>query len=145
MNGVDVKKLEPWIVRSDQILENGQFVLRARAWIEEQEAGEITLVKAEFKVYEPATQAADGSYQVYGVWTMNVKFDDAGDDFFAASASVGANGEAVLKVHEMFAEEMPGSPVAFPMEVKAIMHRSATEGYGQVYYPDFEMFWDPGV
>ena len=107
MNGIDVKQLEPWIVQSDQILENGQFVLRARAWIEEQEAGETTLVKAEFKVYEPATQAADGSYSDYGVWTLNVKFDDAGTDFFAASASVGANEEAVLKVHEVFAEEMP--------------------------------------
>ncbi len=40
----------------------------------------------------------------------------------------GDNGEAVLKVHEVFAEEMPGSPVAFPMEVKAIMHRSNTDG-----------------
>ena len=143
MNGIEVKRLEPWVVRSDQIIEGGQFVLRAQAWIEEQEAGETTLIKAEFKVYEPATQGADGSYSDYGVWTMNVKFDDTGDDFFAASASVGANGEAVLKVHEIFSEEMPGSPIAFPMEVKAIMHRSDTEGYGQVYYPEWDMFWDP--
>ena len=141
-----VKRLEPWVVQSDQIVENGQTVLRARAWIEEQDVGETSLVKAEFKVYEPATQGADGSYDDYGVWTLNVKFDDTGvDDFFAASASVGDNGEAVLKIHEKFLEGFPGSPVVFPVEMKAIMHRSDTEGYGQVYYPDHEMFFDPNV
>lgn len=33
-NGVSTKKLEPWIVQSDIIIENGAEVTRARAWIE---------------------------------------------------------------------------------------------------------------
>ncbi|MCK4828923.1 hypothetical protein KA005_75065, partial [bacterium] len=101
-NGHDIKQLQPWIVRSDNIEEDGEDVLRVRAWIEEVDMGEICHVKAEFKIYSPATKKDDGSYQDFGVWTMNVKFDDDGNDFFAASASIGDNGEAILKIQEQF-------------------------------------------
>ena len=142
-NGHDIKQLQPWIVRSDNIQEDGQDVLRIRAWIEEVDQGEIFENKAEFKIYSPATKKDDGSYQDFGVWTMNVKFDDDGNDFFAASASIGDNGEAILKIQEQFPEGFPGSPVQLLGQMKAVMYRSDTEGYGKVYYPNFEALFGP--
>lgn len=142
-DGRDIKKLEPWVIDSQQIVENGQNVLRARAWIEEEDQGQISHIKAEFKVYAPATKKADGSYADYGVWTMNVKFDETGNDFFAASASVASDGKSIIKVHEAFPEGMPGAPMEMLAEMKAIMYVSDTEGYGKVYYPDFESLFGP--
>jgi len=142
-DGHSIKQLQPWIVRSDNIQEGGQNVLRIRAWIEEVDEGEVLENKAEFKIYSTATKKDDGSYQDFGVWTMNVKFDDDGNDFFAASASIGDNSEAILKIHEQFPEGFPGSPVELLGEMKAIMYRSDTEGYGKVYYPNFEALFGP--
>jgi hypothetical protein len=144
-DGVDIKRLEPWIVDSQQIEEDGQDVLRVRAWIEEPADGQIQVVKAEFKIYTPATKNDDGSYADYGVWTMNVKFDETGEEnYFAASASVGDDGESIIKIHEKFSEEGGPSPDSeFPMEIKAIMHRADDEGYGQVSHPDYEALFGP--
>ena len=69
--GVQTKSTMTWIVDSSIIQENGQDVNRLRAWIQESDR----LIKAEFKIYASATKRDDGSYQDYGVWTMNVKFD----------------------------------------------------------------------
>ncbi len=132
-NGVATKTLEPWIVESDIIIEDGAEVTRARAWIEAVEDGEQQVIKAEFKVYTAATQAADGSFSNYGVWTLNVKFGDQITDFFAASASIGTNGESMIKVHQRFPEG-PGNSIV----VKAILNKSATNGFGMVSYPDWE-------
>ncbi len=143
-NGIDVKQLEPWIVISEYIEEDGQDVLRVRAWIEEQEEDETLLVKAEFKIYESATKNADGSYQDYGVWELNVKFDDDAEDFFAASASVGPDGEAIIKLHESFLEDFGfDEDLELPAVMKAIMYRSDTTGYGKVYHPDWDSLWGP--
>jgi hypothetical protein len=142
--GRNIKQLQPWIVNSEAILENGQNVLRVQAWIEEIDEGEIEIVKAEFKVYEPATKYDDGSYADFGVWTMNVKFDETGEhDFFAASAEVGDNGEAIIKIHEKMIEDFPGMNLELPAEIKAIMYRSDLQGYGKVSYPDFESLFGP--
>lgn len=132
-NGIETKTLEPWIVQSDIITENGAEVTRARAWIEEVQGGQKQLIKAEFKIYAAATQAADGSYNNYGVWTLNVKFGEQVTDFFAASASIGSNGESIIKLHERFPEG-PG----FTMEVKAILNKSDSSGFGKVSFPDWE-------
>jgi len=141
-NGIETKTLEPWIVQSDIIVEDGQNVTRARAWIEEVEGGQKKLVKAEFKIYAAATQAADGSYSDYGVWTLNVKFGDAATDFFAASASIGDGGQSIIKLHERFPEGGPGGGDGgggdFVMEVKAILNKSASSGFGKVSFPDWE-------
>jgi len=143
-NGVDIKQLEPWVVDSQQIEEDGEPVLRVQAWIEEVEEGETQLVKAEFKIYTPATRNDDGSYSDYGVWIMNVKFDETGeDDYFAASASVGDDGGSIIKLHEKFSEEGGPGPAGYAMEMKAIMHRADAEGYGQVNHPDFEALFGP--
>ena len=143
-NGVDIKVLEPWVVNSQQIEEDGEDVLRIQAWIEETMDGETQIVKAEFKVYTPAARRDDGSYSDYGVWTLNVKFDETGeDDYFAASASVGDDGVSIIKLHEKFSEEGGPGPEGYAMEMKAIMHRADAEGYGQVSHPDFEVLFGP--
>ncbi len=132
-NGIETKTLQPWIVQSDIIIENGAEVTRARAWIEEVEDGQKKLIKAEFKIYEAATQDAGGAYNNYGVWILNVKFGDAATDFFAASAEIGTNGESIIKLHERFPQGE-----GFVMEVKAILNKSETSGFGKVSFPDWE-------
>ncbi|MFH0924289.1 MAG: hypothetical protein V1872_01435 [bacterium] len=142
-NGIDIKQLQPWIVDSQEVTENGQTILRIRAWIEEQDESETNIVKAEFKIYTPATKRTDGSYENYGVWTMNVKFDETGtDDYFAASASVNANEKSVIKLHNKFTESLQGG-APFPFEMKAVMYISDTEGYGKVSYPSWEDLFGP--
>lgn len=136
-NGIETKTLEPWIVQSDLITENGQTVNRLRAWIEENMDGQMRTIKAEVKIYEAATKNADGSYADYGVWTINAKFDDTGTNFFAAEASRGSNGETVLTLHERMQE---GS---FTHQVKAYLNKSDTNGYGRVDYPDWSNCMDP--
>src|SRR3569832_1871859 len=57
-NGVDIKRLEPWIVESRMIVIDGKDVNRVMAWIEEPDEstpGATRLNKAEFKVYKAAT------------------------------------------------------------------------------------------
>ncbi|MFQ5598233.1 MAG: hypothetical protein ACE5GK_09310 [Nitrospiria bacterium] len=136
-NGIETKRLQPWVVQSDIVSENGQTVTRARAWIEEVEGGQKELIKAEFKIYASATQAADGSYMDYGVWTLNVKFGESATDFFAASAELGPNGGSIIRIHERFPEG-PG----FVFEVKAILNKSAANGFGKVSFPDWESCTD---
>jgi hypothetical protein len=131
-NGVQIKTLEPWIVDSSLIVEDGQNVNRVQVWIEEPDGnGGTRLIKAEFKIYASATLKSDGSYQDYGVWKLNVKFDDAGTSFFAADASIGPNGESILKLHENSIEN-DGSHVA-----EAILNKSDAQGFGKVLYPDW--------
>jgi len=130
-NGIDVKQLQPWVVDSRMIVENGQDVNRVLVWIEEAEAGGVQLVKAEFKVYTSATRNSDGSFADFGVWTMNVKFGDSLTDFFVASATL-ENGLSVIKLHDLFSE---GS---FSEEHKAVLYKSDTSGYGKVEFPDWE-------
>lgn len=139
-NGVEVKQLEPWIVDSAAITEDGESVLRVRCWIEEVGEGGVRIVKAELKIYESATKNEDGSYADYGVWTLNVKFPEGGDSqpYFVANASKGADGQAIVKIHESRKESFPGADAPLTCELKAIMYRSAASGYGQVSYPDYE-------
>lgn len=132
-NGVSVKQLQPWVVESRMIVINGQDVNRLLAWIEENDGGQVKLIKAEFKVYSPATQNADGSYANYGEWDLNVKFDDSGSDFFAATARI-VNGQTVLKINESQQRNEQGQLMTF--STKAVMHRSGAQGYGKVQYPD---------
>ncbi len=156
--GQTQKSLEKWVVQANGITESGASVLRVRAWVEE---GPGRLVKAELKIYTPPTQNEDGSYEDYGEWTLNVSFDDENSQFFVASCEAGDNGMSIVKLHEKFEEEFGGPPggeeegeeeVAGPvgaegdgleMVSKGIMYRSATEGYGKVYYPDFDAFFCP--
>jgi len=137
------KTLQPWVVRSDHVVESGEDVLRARAWIEEQDVGETLMTKAEFKVYSPPTQNEDGSYADYGVWTMHVKFSDTEpvDDYFVATASVGDDGVPIVQLHSILPETIDGT--VHNLDMRAIMHRSSTTGYGKVKYPKFELLFGP--
>ncbi|NKE69662.1 hypothetical protein [Candidatus Manganitrophus noduliformans] len=136
-NGVQTKSLEPWVVDSAMIEEDGQDVNRVRVWIDEADINR--LIKAEFKIYQSATRKEDGSYSDYGVWKLNVKFGDSPDSFFAADAGVDANGRSVIRINERQTE----STDAPPHEMKAIMNRSETDGYGKVMFPDWESCHQP--
>ncbi|MCG3114212.1 MAG: hypothetical protein LLH30_00870 [Candidatus Manganitrophus sp. SA1] len=137
-NGIETKSLEPWVVDSEMIEEDGQDVNRVRLWIEETRDGFTNLIKGEFKIYQSATRREDGSYSDYGVWTLNVRFGDSASDFFAASADIDAGGRAVIKINE----SSPGGPGG-SHQMKAVMNRSETDGFGKVMFPDFESCTQP--
>ncbi len=143
--GSNKKTLEAWVCQADSMEDDdGESYLRARAWIEEQDEGGTELIKAEFKIYAAPNKNDDGSYADYGRWDLNVKFgDDGTSDFFAASCGVNDDGIAVIKVHEKFEEIGPSSEMGIPVEMKGIMYRSESEGYGRVQYPNWEALYGP--
>jgi hypothetical protein len=130
-NGIDVKQLQPWVVDSRMIVENGQDVNRVLVWIEEAGPDGVELIKAQFKAYQSATQNSDGSFADYGVWNMDVKFGDSLTDFFVASATI-ENGVSVIKLQDVFPEN--GTTFSH----KGIIYRTDTTGYGKVEFPDWE-------
>jgi len=136
-DGREVKTLEPWVVESRMIVEDGQDVNRLLAWIEEpdfEHPGQVRLIKAEFKIYTSANVNDDGSFADYGEWDMNVSFDDTGTKFFTATSRI-ADGANTIKIHEK------GAGGEFDSETKGIMVRSGTTGSGKVSYPDYEFCW----
>lgn len=135
--GAASKVLQPWVVDSKLITENGKEVNVVQVWIEEtDDSGQPRPVKAEFKISASATKKADGSYQDYGVWTLNAGLGES--DNFAASASVGANGEAILKIHETASASGGGNGGGgTPFETKGILNKSDTSGFGRVQFPEF--------
>lgn len=120
--------IQTWVVESSIITVNGQPVNQVNAWIED--SGQ--LIRAQFKIFASAAQAADGSYLNYGVWTLMVKFDEAGDQYFAADASIDASGAAVVAINQY---QIGGGNDALQV-AQAVMHKGATSGYGKVYYPN---------
>lgn len=150
-DGRDVKTLQTWTVRADLV--NGEFpdgstgdYLRLRAWIPSTSpSGTESLIKAQFDIFEDATQDDDGAFTDFGTWDMNVVFnaDPTGVDtavgdagYFAASARKTTDGSS-LKVHEVFdAREFGESG-----EIKGILVRDGDTGFGQVQYPDFDSCW----
>ena len=142
-DGREIKTLQPWVVDSSMISQNGQDVNQVRAWIEEPDEdnpGQTELIKAEFLIYAPATVNADGSYADYGDWDLNVTFDDTGTDYFVATSRV-TNGVTTLMLHERFNEDHGGG--SFVYEVKGVLNRGATSGYGKVAYPDWSSCQSP--
>ncbi len=148
--GANQKSLESWVCQADIVDSAGNVVpnvqvqagvtynLRARAWIQEQDEDGIFLIKAQFLITSPPTQLEDGTFSDYGEWTLNVNFDDTGDDYFVASCEVNDEGLTVIKLHQKMPEGGPGSEGDLITEVKGIMYRSNDEGYGKVYYPKWE-------
>jgi hypothetical protein len=127
--GREIKTLESWIVDSRMIVANGKDINRVLCWIEE----EGKLVKAEFKVYEPATFDDEGEVTSYGRWELNVKFDETGDNFFVATAAPNDNGGVLIKINEH--EDHGGGDV---WTLKGVLNRSNTQGFGKVEYADWD-------
>ncbi len=149
-DGQERKSLMAWVVESDIIDVDGNVVepenavsgrdydVRVQAWIEE----EGHIIKGQFVITDPPSQNEEGAYEDYGTWNLNVSFVDGGEEFFAASCSVNAQGQSVIKIHDREGPEGPGSAdtMGFMAETKAIMYRSEDEGYGKVSFFDWEDF-----
>ena len=135
-DGVDIKSLEPWIVDSRMIVEDGVDVNRVLCWIEETEntpeGPETQLIKAEMKVYQAATIAANGEILDYGKWALNVKFDEAGDNFFVATCEPSADGGSTIKVNEF---EQWGDE---EHTMQGVLYRAGATGYGKMLFTDWE-------
>lgn len=142
--GRNQKNLEPWVVQSDAVEENRTRYLRVRVWVANQYDADAPVIKGEFKIFTPPAKNTDGSYLDYGEWDLNVKFDETGeDDYFAASCRVGSEGFSIVKLYEKFSGFGQSGEDGYPTKTKAIMYRSALEGYGKVYFPDYESFYCP--
>ncbi len=123
--GNQSKSTQTWTVDSSMIKEGTKDVNRVLAWIDDGEG----LIKAEFKIYASATKRADGTYQDYGVWTLNAKMDQAGTSFFAAKASIGPAGETLVSMNESELRQ------GFTQTMKAAMSRSDQTGFGKIDFP----------
>ena len=140
-DGREVKTLQPWVIDSRMIVAPGPSgsdvdVNRVLAWIEEkdwEDPTQIELIKAEFRIYQAATVNADGSFADYGVWDMNVSFDDSGEDYFVATSRIDGSVNTIM-VHEKGLG--PGDA-----EMKGVLVRSGSTGYGKVAYPDWDFCW----
>ena len=141
-DGREVKTLEPWVIESRMIVVDGADVNRVMAWIEEPDRdnpGQVRTVKAEFKIYAAAEADVSGGFVNYGEWDLNVAFDDSGLSYFAASSRIDASsGLNTIQIHEVGMGPDNG-------EMKGVLVRSGTTGYGMVSYPDREACWGPGV
>ena len=147
-DGRDVKTLQPWVIDSRMIVDEGPDgtdvdVNRVLAWIEEkfEENGQLVeqLIKAEFRIYEAAQVLDDGAYANYGEWDMNVTFGDGEGGFFVASARILDDGSSEIKIHERF--DRGGD---FTAVMKGILVRSGATGYGKVQFPDWQSCVDAG-
>jgi hypothetical protein len=133
-NGVSVKNLEPWVVKSEIVSglhPDGSTgnLNRVQAWIEEDDQnnpGQKKVIRAEFKIYSGATFDTDGTVLSYGEWDLNVAFDNNAAKFFVAT-SRNNNGTPELKINEDEGEWFS----------RAVLYRTGNSGYGKVEYPDF--------
>ncbi len=132
-NGVSVKQLQPWVIKSELVTglhpdgSTAEFN-KVQAWIEEEDEdnpGQKKVIRAEFKIYSGATFASDGTVLSYGDWDLNVAFGSNSSKFFVAS-SRNNNGTPVLKINEDEGENFS----------RAVLYRSGSSGYGKVEYPD---------
>ena len=132
--GVDVKTLEPWVVDSTMITVSGQEVNRVQVWIEEAGDSGLRIVKVNFDIYTSATQNDDGTYADYGEWDLVAKFNSTGSEFFVASSRI-VNGQTVLNINSHQIHMDQGQQLS--EDLKAVMYRSGTTGYGEVEYPNW--------
>ncbi|MBU0729226.1 MAG: hypothetical protein KKE17_04510 [Proteobacteria bacterium] len=134
--GIEIKKLEPWVVDSRMIVVDGQDVNRVLCWIEEVDRMNPTVsktIKAEMKIYAAATLSADGEILDLGTWELNVSFSDDASNFFVASAEPNPNGGSILRVNE-YENFGPGDEHT----MKGVLYRAGTVGYGKVLYTDYD-------
>ncbi len=142
--GRSQKKLETWVVQSKAVTEDAQTYLLVNTWIEKTFEPGTPIIKAEFKIYSPPTQNADGTYQDYGEWIMNVKLDDIGDeDYFVATCQAAGNGYSKIRLYEKLSGQGQIGEAGLDVKVKAVMYRSANQGYGKIYYPDYDAYFCP--
>ncbi|MFQ5487760.1 MAG: hypothetical protein ACE5ET_04860, partial [Gammaproteobacteria bacterium] len=129
--GRQQKTLQPWVVDSKMITENGSQVNQVQAWIEEPDEmnpGQLRTIRAEFKIYRSAAANADGSYRDYGEWDLNVSFNADNSSYFVATSRIDNAGVNTIMINEFGA----GGPAAVPM--KGILVRAGGSGYGKVSY-----------
>ncbi len=129
------KQLVPWVVDSRMTTDaSGRAVNQVKVWMQmEMGDGQMHLIKVALDLYEAPTQRADGSYADYGVWTIDAKFDENATGYFAASCSRDANGNSVVKLHQV---EPAGGGQNQSRETRGILNRADASGYGIVSYPD---------
>lgn len=141
MMGQTVKTVEKWTISSsydadatNPYADTGVFTIQV--WVPDEEVqGEY--IRALFTLYKGATTDEEtGEVTDFGVWDMNVKFNDDGSEHFLATArEVGGRSILKIKTYEVYDE----GDFDFTFDMKAYLSRSAdgTEGFGKVFLPMF--------
>jgi hypothetical protein len=134
-DGNNVKSVEPWVVDSKMVVRDGQEINRIQIWVKENDGGMSVLIKAQFEIFDRASQKTDGSYSNYGVWTINASMEGTGEMGGTFSADIGVDplGATVIKINESFGHG----------GVKSIINRTDTEGFGKIQFPDFSSCTQP--
>ena len=142
--GVQQTNLEEWYVRS-LIVSGG--VNRVQFKIKEIDDRGIQIIRVQADVEEAPTENEDGTLADLGVWQIRAIFGAEGepdtDDFFHATADVTVDGLSQVTIQESFTEDMGGGEeVSF--STRAVVFRSASEGYGSAEFPDWDACFGPG-
>ncbi|MBL4868513.1 MAG: hypothetical protein JKY67_19285 [Pseudomonadales bacterium] len=167
-DGKDIKQLQTWTIESRMIVmdlpsdvtsNTTGDVNRLFGWIPERDrmTGEEELIKMELLIYSAPDKADDGSLINYGEWDLNVLMGasptgvdtipaEGASKFFAASARIDANGTSTLQVHNRFTEELggPEGSMTISDEMKGVLVRDGSNGYGKVSYPDWDACFGGG-
>lgn len=145
--GQEIKQIQKWTIDAsydgdgaNPYADNGVFTVKV--WVPDDENPD-EYIKALFTIYAGATtDETTGEVTDFGIWDMNVKFDDTGSEFFVATARV-ESGRSILKLtsqetHEVGGPGGGGSEIDFSM--KAYLSRSAdgSDGFGKVFIPTFD-------
>lgn len=126
------KSIQEWIVDSAMVAENNADVNEVHLWI----ADQYGTVKVIAKIFEAPVQDVDGKYLTYGKWEINADF---GDGAFYADADVNEANQVVLRISESRTENFNSNNLA--VNTRAIMIKSASEGYGVVKVPNYDACW----
>jgi hypothetical protein len=132
-NGVQVKKLQKWIVDSRRT--DAQSPNALQIWMPDMTVGgqgQTALVQANLVITTAPVQNLDGSYRTFGAWRMDVSAPEVAGWHFVAQAEMDASGQSIVKLFQ----ENPGDGVT-----KGILSKGADSGFGKVWFPE----WNSGV
>lgn len=139
-NGVSVKQLQPWVIKSEIVTGthpsgSSGSLNKVQVWIEEEDEdnpGQKRVIRAEFKIYSGASFNPSGTVLSYGEWDLNVAFDSAATQSFVAT-SRNNSGTTELKINESGGNGFS----------RAVLYRTGSSGYGKVEYPDYSNCMGP--
>lgn len=144
-DGANQTRLQEWYVNSRMFDDGTGAVSRLRLKIiEENGPGGPEMILVEMEISAAPTENEDGSLADMGEWEIRALFGDSEDDFFHATSTVLSNGQSRITLEESGTDdEGPGGEMTF--STRAIIVRSATEGYGVVEYPAWDQCQSEGA
>lgn len=133
------KQMQEWVLKSFLTTEGDQDVNVVHVWIDEPD----DQVKVECKIFQAPSQDAEGTYLNYGKWQINARFFDKSANpvgSFYADADIDADSNTVLRLSDIESrtENVNSADVVMHSTTKAVLHKTATAGYGKAIIPNYD-------